>query len=60
MKRFIAGATCPKCESTDSLFFNVKESEDRVYCTRCDYSALRPDQPSPENDQAQDESIKWH
>ncbi len=36
-KRFIAGASCPKCSEMDKIF--TFESEDKKYraCTRCDF-----------------------
>jgi len=68
VKRFVAGATCPECKQTDSLYFETEEPEDRVHCTRCEYSSLRgenfvADNREFENDEFGDDSdkeIKWH
>lgn len=68
MKRFIAGANCPKCNYVDSLYFETEEEADRVHCTRCDYSSVRgenfvADQSEFENDEFAEDSakeIKWH
>ena len=36
-RRFIAGARCPKCGATDTLFFDNSVGSDRVECSRCDH-----------------------
>lgn len=40
MKRFIAGATCPSCKESDSLYFESKD-QSQVFCSRCEYQAQR-------------------
>jgi len=41
MKRFIAGAQCPKCKNIDTLYLSRQTENNVVACTRCDYSELR-------------------
>ncbi len=37
-KRFIAGATCPKCKQIDSLRLWQENNIEVVECVECDYS----------------------
>ncbi len=67
MKRFIAGASCPECHTTDTLFFETSEAEDRVHCSRCTYSEVRATEITPsfaqeqqEQHEQQESEIKWH
>lgn len=48
-QRFIAGATCPKCNAMDSLVLNLDDNS--VHCVDCDYvqSAEERDQTSNQN-----------
>lgn len=75
MKRFIAGAQCPACQSLDSLYVNSEETADNnqhLYCVRCDYYSERKHSQrnyseinqsstseNPEDDGAS-KKIKWH
>lgn len=63
MKRFIAGASCPQCSQTDSLYFETKE-QDQVFCSRCDYQAQRatelPNDDEPGKEVNSEQDIKWH
>lgn len=37
-KRFIAGATCPKCGAVDKIYVLESGDERSRHCTRCDFS----------------------
>ncbi|CAJ0998079.1 YheV family putative zinc ribbon protein [Sodalis praecaptivus] len=43
-KRFIAGATCPVCHSSDTLAVWREENSDRVGCVKCGYSQRQDDE----------------
>lgn len=43
-KRFIAGATCPVCHSSDTLAVWREESSDRGGCVKCGYSQRQDDE----------------
>lgn len=67
-KRFIAGASCPKCQQVDKVFTYEKEGREYAACTQCDYLEARP---TPEElaelhkqqenavAEAETHSIKW-
>ncbi|WP_375752325.1 YheV family putative zinc ribbon protein [Vibrio sp. HN007] len=40
-RRFIAGATCPSCQSSDSLRWWVENDIELVECVDCDYKEQR-------------------
>lgn len=65
MKRFIAGASCPECNQTDSLYFETTEREDKVHCTRCEHQSLRGESGVAEEAKTaakkkDEQKIKWH
>jgi len=37
-KRFIAGATCPKCKSLDSIMLYFENNIEKLKCIKCDYA----------------------
>lgn len=37
-KRFIAGASCPKCSEVDKVFTYEEEGKKYRACTRCDFN----------------------
>ncbi len=37
-KRFIAGATCPKCQSMDTLMVFFENNVEKMQCVHCDYT----------------------
>lgn len=50
-RRFIAGATCPNCESQDTLFVYADALNDILSCAACDYTEGPPEpkvEPRPE------------
>ncbi|WP_040502864.1 YheV family putative zinc ribbon protein [Idiomarina xiamenensis] len=41
-KRFIAGATCPKCQSMDTLMLFFENNIEQVECVNCHYRMSEP------------------
>ncbi|RUO80188.1 DNA-binding protein [Idiomarina tyrosinivorans] len=41
-KRFIAGATCPKCEAVDTLMLFVENDVEQVECVNCKHRISEP------------------
>ncbi len=37
-KRFIAGATCPKCQATDTVMLFMEHNVEKLECVACGYS----------------------
>lgn len=75
MRRFIAGAQCPACQSLDSLYVNSEETAENyqhLYCIRCDYHSERKHSESNQeqtserltqeglDDTDKEGKIKWH
>ncbi|MEM0912388.1 MAG: YheV family putative zinc ribbon protein [Pseudomonadota bacterium] len=42
-KRFIAGATCPKCKSIDTLHLFFENNVEKINCVKCDYEQSQTD-----------------
>jgi uncharacterized metal-binding protein (TIGR02443 family) len=42
-KRFIAGATCPKCEATDTIMLYKENNVEKVECTDCGHIMTQPE-----------------
>ena len=42
-KRFIAGATCPKCKSLDTIMLYFENNVEKIRCTNCDYAESQAD-----------------
>ena len=42
-KRFIAGATCPKCKSLDTIMLYFENNIEKISCTECDYEESQAD-----------------
>lgn len=42
-KRFIAGATCPKCQAKDTLALWVENNVDVVECVKCGHQMREAD-----------------
>jgi uncharacterized protein len=40
-KRFIAGATCPKCKSIDSIMLYFENNVEKLKCVKCDYKDVQ-------------------
>jgi uncharacterized metal-binding protein (TIGR02443 family) len=40
-KRFIAGATCPKCKSIDSIMLYFENNVEKLQCVKCDYKDVQ-------------------
>nr|WP_136250857.1 YheV family putative zinc ribbon protein [Ningiella ruwaisensis] len=43
-KRFIAGATCPKCKSMDTLMLYFENNVEKLACVNCDYAESQTDE----------------
>lgn len=41
-KRFIAGATCPKCKATDTIMLFFENNIEKLCCVECDYTESQP------------------
>ncbi|MGQ8366495.1 YheV family putative zinc ribbon protein [Glaciecola sp. 1036] len=42
-KRFIAGATCPKCKSMDTLMLFMENNVEKVECVNCGHTQTQTD-----------------
>lgn len=42
-KRFIAGATCPKCKAMDTIMLYFENNVEKIKCTQCDYAESQAD-----------------
>lgn len=47
MRRFIAGAKCPQCQSEDKIYVTLEAGEEVARCTVCDYRSVRPKDDDP-------------
>lgn len=47
MRRFIAGAKCPKCGGEDKIYVTVEDGDEVARCTVCDYRSVRPRDDDP-------------
>lgn len=43
-KRFIAGATCPKCKALDSIMLFFENNVEKLECVKCGYSQSQTDE----------------
>ncbi|MCW8093297.1 YheV family putative zinc ribbon protein [Alteromonas sp. ASW11-130] len=37
-KRFIAGATCPKCQASDTVMLYLEHNVEKLECVACGYT----------------------
>lgn len=42
-KRFIAGASCPKCKSVDTMMLFLEHNVEKVECVHCGYQMAQPE-----------------
>lgn len=42
-KRFIAGATCPKCNQMDTMMLYIENNVEKVECTSCGHQMEQPE-----------------
>lgn len=42
-KRFIAGATCPKCNAMDSIMLFFENNVEKLECVKCGYTQSQTD-----------------
>ena len=43
-KRFIAGATCPKCKAQDSIMLYFENNVEKLECVSCGYKEAQTDE----------------
>ncbi|MGD8111474.1 YheV family putative zinc ribbon protein [Vibrio sp. TRT 21S02] len=56
-KRFIAGASCPKCQHQDTLRWWIENNIELVECVECDYAEQRKPQSVEKTGHAQQDMI---
>ncbi|NAW59190.1 MULTISPECIES: YheV family putative zinc ribbon protein [unclassified Vibrio] len=56
-KRFIAGASCPQCQSQDTLRWWIENNIELVECVECDYHDQRKPQTVEKSQHAAQEMI---
>ncbi|MFT5161962.1 MAG: putative metal-binding protein (TIGR02443 family) [Alteromonadaceae bacterium] len=42
-KRFIAGATCPKCQAIDTMMLYKQNNVEKVECVQCGHTMTQPE-----------------
>ena len=42
-KRFVAGATCPKCRALDTIMLYFENNVEKLQCVKCDYAESQTD-----------------
>lgn len=42
-KRFVAGATCPKCKEFDSIMLYFENNVEKLECVKCGYAESQTD-----------------
>lgn len=42
-RRFIAGATCPKCQALDTISLYFENNVEKLECVKCGYSETQTD-----------------
>jgi len=42
-KRFVAGATCPKCRALDTIMLYFENNVEKLQCVECNYSESQAD-----------------
>ncbi|KKO44624.1 DNA-binding protein [Arsukibacterium ikkense] len=43
-KRFIAGASCPKCHALDTMMLFLENNVEKVECVSCGHQMVQPEQ----------------
>ncbi|PFG55119.1 hypothetical protein ATG66_1381 [Vibrio sp. ES.051] len=56
-KRFIAGASCPKCSQQDTLRWWIENSIELVECVECEFTEQRKPQSVEKNKHSKQEMI---
>ncbi|GAB2637966.1 YheV family putative zinc ribbon protein [Vibrio panuliri] len=56
-KRFIAGASCPKCQQQDTLRWWIENNIELVECVDCDYHDQRKPKSVEETTRADENMI---
>ncbi len=42
-RRFISGATCPKCDSMDTMVLFLENNVEKVECVSCHHQMVQPE-----------------
>jgi uncharacterized protein len=42
-KRFIAGASCPKCKAVDTMMLFLENNVEKVECVECHHQMVQPE-----------------
>ena len=58
-RRFIAGATCPKCESIDTLFLSADALNGAFECAACGYREEPPEPKTQAAEQTEVQTVKF-
>ena len=56
-KRFIAGATCPKCKAIDSIMLYMLDKVEQLECVMCGYQESQADLETQSSASADDSVI---
>ncbi|MCD9210927.1 YheV family putative metal-binding protein [Vibrio cholerae] len=56
-KRFIAGANCPQCQTTDTLQWWVENSIELVECVECGFHEQRKPKSVEQSEHANEQMI---
>ena len=43
-RRFIAGATCPKCQAKDTIMLYFENNVEKIACVECDYTETQAEE----------------
>lgn len=56
-KRFIAGASCPRCKAQDTLRWWIENNIELVECVECDYHEQRKPKSVESSEHGSDQMI---
>lgn len=56
-KRFIAGASCPKCHAMDTMMLFLENNVEKVECVSCGHQMVQPDQQVKKASRASEQVI---
>lgn len=56
-KRFIAGASCPKCKALDTMMLFLENNVEKVECVSCGHQMVQPEQQVTKASRASEQVI---
>jgi hypothetical protein len=56
-KRFIAGASCPKCRAEDTMMLFFENNVEKVECISCGHQMVQPEQQVSKASRASEQVI---